>query len=1340
VIDSGASAHFTGDLSLFVGVISPSSLRIDGISGGLVATGVGRGRVLIAGVQFHLSRLYYVPGLATSLISMSELVESGCTISTRKVHGTHEMSVTNSAGHVATIHPRNGLYECDSAAPAASAAPAPPASAFLSLDGVSVGRTHVGDIPLGDLLHRRFGHPSWQSKLFADRVRKATGKCTLGHGHSVASCDACARTKIRQQFNRSAPTRPATRPLEHIHFDYVPQISVRGVGGYTGFVLLVDEFTGMLFVYLIRSKSEILDILSTFRKEAERHFRQRMGTVSWPLELASIRSDGEAVNVSHAIKAWCAEHGIARQVSAPYAQWQNGVVERAVQTVWQGAQAMRVAANAPASSWVFAVLAFVHTRNLLAMGEHPLSPWERWWMVEVPLMERAARLRVWGTLCYRYIPPSLRSRLGEKGEPCVFLGYSSVSKAYVLRSLITGAIITDANVVFNESVYPHHAPSLGAYLTSQNLPADYFSDFDTLDEADSSGVSVVTSPLAVPAVPFAAPVPLSALPVRAADAGPSDSPLGDLGLPPPLESPTLSVSVPLVTTAAASTLHPSSFERMVAGLPPPFVPAISSRPSSGRVRKAPSFFDEVGAYAPPAPAPPPLPLPAEEPAYPPMTARQLASVRVAVVKRLQSVLPAIVEESPSGLEGEPSPALPASSPPSRTALLAAMLVVPPLPPSVVRATGELVVPVVDLRKAHERYALCRRLANPTTTPTQLAKLRVSAARHVAVVDSSGGGDDEDADRGLNLGSPRAPRAAPSLTVAAPISAAAMLSQLNASRSAAPTTPLTMDAALRDVNHEGWMEAVADELKSMDEFGVWELVSPPPGCRPLGNKWVFKIKLDKHGIVERLKARLTLQGFRMREGRDYGETWAPTGRLRTLRALLAEASGDSSFKTAQWDCTCAFLHAYLDRPVYMKQPPGTAKPGQEDYVCRLVKAIYGTKQASHLFGKLVETTLIGFNDAASGLVVARSRADDCLFLVSRGAERMRVLTHCDDFAVTHNSDALYDTVFTQMQKVFKITDYGRKPISFYCGLGIRQAPDGSYEISQEGYIREILERFGMTTCKPAESPEKTGAKAKLRPLDRALTPAEASFMQQVPYREAVGAIWYIARATRFDIFRATQEVARFVSNPGPEHWQAVERLLRYLSKTAARPLVYRPGLFSDPKLHSPGLDAHVVGHSDSDWAGDLDTSKSRTGWMVHFGGCLVSWRSVVQSSVAQSSCEAEYIAAGALANEIVWWRLLCNDLGHAMVGASPIRCDSEAAVGMAKHAGKFEATKHVRVKYHVLREYQQERLVQTVWCPSAHQYADVLTKNVAVHTFKRVVDLMLGRQHTAGVPSVAAAMA
>ena len=219
--------------------------------------------------------------------------------------------------------------------------------------------------------------------------------------------------------------------------------------------------------------------------------------------------------------------------------------------------------------------------------------------------------------------------------------------------------------------------------------------------------------------------------------------------------------------------------------------------------------------------------------------------------------------------------------------------------------------------------------------------------------------------------------------------------------------------------------------------------------------------------------------------------------------------------------------------------------------------------------------------------------------------------------------------------------------------------------------------GMVCIHPPNS-------AKLQPLSGPLSPADAAYMRQVPYREAVGAIWYIVRATRFDIFRATQEVAKFVANPGPVHWQAVQRLLLYLQRTADKPMVYKPASFTDRALRGEGLDACLVANSDSDWAGDKTTSKSRTGWLVHWGGCLVAWRSVVQKSVAQSSCKAEYIAGAAVANEVVWWRRLCAELGYPMHGATPIRCDNDAAYNLAKHSGNFEATKHFLLKYHVLR--------------------------------------------------------
>ena len=125
------------------------------------------------------------------------------------------------------------------------------------------------------------------------------------------------------------------------------------------------------------------------------------------------------------------------------------------------------------------------------------------------------------------------------------------------------------------------------------------------------------------------------------------------------------------------------------------------------------------------------------------------------------------------------------------------------------------------------------------------------------------------------------------------------------------------------------------------------------------------------------------------------------------------------------------------------------------------------------------------------------------------------------------------------------------------------------------------------------------------------------------------------------------------------------------------------------------------------------------------GSLVAWRAEVQSSTSQSSCEAEYVALCALANEIAWWRLLVSEMGHTPTGPTPLLCDNEAAISLADHACRFESTKHIMLRYHVLRQYQAEKQIRAVWTPGTRQWADILTKNTNIKTFRRVVSHILG---------------
>jgi len=529
-------------------------------------------------------------------------------------------------------------------------------------------------------------------------------------------------------------------------------------------------------------------------------------------------------------------------------------------------------------------------------------------------------------------------------------------------------------------------------------------------------------------------------------------------------------------------------------------------------------------------------------------------------------------------------------------------------------------------------------------------------------------------------------------------------------------PHTYYEAMHNINKNCWKKAMDEEIFKMEEFGVWKLVPMVEGKNLMSCRWVFALKRDVANKIGDLKARLTCRGFTQREGVDFGATWAPTCRMRVFRMLMAEASADKQAMTAQWDCTSAFLHAPVDYEMYMTQPPGyevVNEDGGARMVCRLLRAIYGCKQSSKLFHDMVKEEL-------TGIGFVQAKADECLFLLNRGTSYMRVLVHVDDFACTFNDRAMYEEVFAAVKGKFKITDYG--PISRFCGICVERTEEGKYRLHQRPYIEELLVRLGLVGQKgPCLSPEKSGTKAKLRPVEE-MTQEEEEFMRAVPFKEAVGALFYLARSTRFDIAHACGQVARFMDRPAPSHWEAVLRIYRYLARTKEVALV----------MGSEGMECELVnqfleGFSDSDWAGCSETRKSHTGWLIRVGGSLVAWYSKRQTSVSQSTTEAEYVAAASAANEVIWWRRPCQHLGYECNAPVKIWCDNRSATVLAEHEGRFDAIKHIQLRYHVLRDYQARGLVKLVWRASKKMWADVLTKNCVPHHFRRIVSELMGEE-------------
>ena len=178
-----------------------------------------------------------------------------------------------------------------------------------------------------------------------------------------------------------------------------------------------------------------------------------------------------------------------------------------------------------------------------------------------------------------------------------------------------------------------------------------------------------------------------------------------------------------------------------------------------------------------------------------------------------------------------------------------------------------------------------------------------------------------------------------------------------------------------------------------------------------------------------------------------------------------------------------------------------------------------------------------------------------------------------------------------------------------------------------------------------------------------TPQEVEDMRRYPYASAVGSLMYAMLCTRPDICYAVGMVSRFQSNPGPDHWTAVKNILKYLRRTRNYMLVFS------------GIDLKMTGYTDSDFQSDRDSRRSTSGSVFILNGGSVVWRSIKQSCIADSTMEAEYVAACEAAKEAVWLRKFLIDLKVVSDAAQTLYCDNSGAVANSK-----ELRSHKRSKY------------------------------------------------------------
>ncbi|CAM8999728.1 unnamed protein product [Rhodiola kirilowii] len=472
-----------------------------------------------------------------------------------------------------------------------------------------------------------------------------------------------------------------------------------------------------------------------------------------------------------------------------------------------------------------------------------------------------------------------------------------------------------------------------------------------------------------------------------------------------------------------------------------------------------------------------------------------------------------------------------------------------------------------------------------------------------------------------------------------------------------------------------------EIRALKSNNTWILTDLPKDKTVVDCKWIYKIKYLSDGTIERFKARLVARGFTQVEGLDYHDTFAPVAKMTTVRCLLTIAAA-RKWPLHQLDVYNAFLHGTLDEEVYMKLPPGFYKKEKAaGKVCKLVKSIYGLKQASRQWFAKFSASLVEFG-------FKPSLNDYSLFTLMQGSDFLILLVYVDDVIITGNSETLIAAVKQFIHEKFRIKDLGH--LKYFLGLEVARSTDAIF-LNQRKYALELLEEHKLTDCKLAKTPMKPK-----HTLSLSTTPLLADSLH---YRRLVGKLIYLT-ITRPDLAYPVHIISQFMQHPTEEHLSAAFRLLRYIKAAPAQ------GIFFPSKS-----DLQLQAFCDADWAACPLTRRSITGHCVMLGPSVISWKTKKQPVVSRSSAESEYRSMAAACCELTWLARLITDMGMSIQSSIPLYCDNKAAIHIAHNPVFHERTKHVELDCHLVRSHVLSKFILPRHISTNEQPAYLFTKSL-----------------------------
>ena len=552
-------------------------------------------------------------------------------------------------------------------------------------------------------------------------------------------------------------------------------------------------------------------------------------------------------------------------------------------------------------------------------------------------------------------------------------------------------------------------------------------------------------------------------------------------------------------------------------------------------------------------------------------------------------------------------------------------------------------------------------------------------------------------------------------------------------SLADNDTMYLTQALKQEDKDKFLEAMVQEIHDHTSRGHWRITTKDEmrkrgyEHRPIMAIWSFKRKRNPFGQITKYKARLCCHGGQTIKGVHYEDTFSPVVAWSTVRFMLT-LSEVYNWHARQIDFVLAFPQADVKTDIYMNVPEKfrvdngklvldeqAPHPAKQGNVLKLIKNIYGLADASLTWHMHLKKGLLDFG-------FQQSQVDPCLFFKGN----LLFVLYVDDGVVLTPNKAEADALIADLkQRGYILTDEGS--LAAYLGLQIDRLPGNRISLKQPAFIDRIIKQCNLKDQRMHDTPADVILHRDEHGPER---------KNEFHMRSIVGQLNYLAATSRPDIQFAVHQCARFVAEPKMSHEKAIKRIIRYLKRTRDKGMIMHVD-------KSKGIECFV----DADFAGGFRKEEptnprdclSRTGYVIKFAGCPIVWSSKLQTTIALSTTEAEYMALSMACREVIYLINLTDELraqGVDLVASQPqITCqifeDNVGAIELAKLPKLRPRTKHLAIQYHHFRSWTVKGLngedpkIKINYISTELQEADIMTKPLAKQQFESLRKRLCG---------------